>query len=158
MSGSHLHPIFDPLDREYDGMILGLLYLLQLAPGSVLILPDSATLLHILTARFFLRFRWVPGHRNPSESLLYYGNCKRTWKLVPIWHAPLYTPRPSTPSSGDVAPNPLLPPLSLNWVGLSSTFPVSLGAPWCSSNSPLTTQGLSITHGTEKTHQTDHSS
>jgi len=97
--GSHLHPIFDPLDSEYDGMILGLLYLLQLAPGSVLILPDSATLLHILrrplrlsrpidervsrildlindllTARFFLRFRWVPGHRNPSESLLYYGN------------------------------------------------------------------------------------
>ena len=80
-------------------MILGLLYLLQLAPGSALILPDSATLLHILrlplrlsrpidervsrildlindllTARFFLRFRWVPGHRNPSESLLYYGN------------------------------------------------------------------------------------
>ena len=46
--GSHLHPIFDPLDSEYDGMILGLLYLLKLAPGSVLILPNSSTLLHII--------------------------------------------------------------------------------------------------------------
>ena len=41
--GSHLHPIFDQLDSEYDGMILGLLYLLQLVPGLVFILPDSAT-------------------------------------------------------------------------------------------------------------------
>ena len=80
-------------------MILVLLYLLKLAPGSVLILPDSSTLLQIirralrlsrpiekrvsrildlikdlLTERFFLIFRWVPGHRNPTESLLYYGN------------------------------------------------------------------------------------
>ena len=82
----------------------------------------------LLTTRFFLRFLWVPGHLNPSESLIYYGNSQAA---SPIWHAPLYTPRPSTPSSGDVAPNHLLPPLLLNWVRLSSTSPISSGAPWC---------------------------
>ena len=115
-------------------MILGLLYLLKLTPGSFLIVSDSATILHILrrplrlsrpidervsrifdlindllTARFFLRFRCVPGHRNPSESLLYYGNSQADLEDGPNLARPmLHTTA-----------------IHSNWVRLSSTCPVS---------------------------------
>ena len=64
-------------------MILGLLYLLKLSPGSVLVLPDSATLLNTLLHPLRLsqpieerisRILYLANDLKPTESLLYYGN------------------------------------------------------------------------------------